>query len=754
AWKNGAARVTLRMITRRTVGGVADQSVAIPTDAFDPLPLRLGTRYDLGFARMGPDLIIIVEDPSVQLRMPDLYGGAPVEVAAGAFELTFGPPPGEELLVVDLSSPADHLSPKTVFEQVQARMAIPESGDEFSVTAQGRPAQKRRFNEVFALDVSRDPSVARPLLLVRRVSAPAMTYVLPLFAALLLILGTLLDRTRTPLLGARWLFAPLLLALLDLRFAMATRWLLNEYSSSEALRNWIVNGAYLLIAPPVLLLVAALLRSRGAGVARAKSSTKDLYTLPDTPAKAAAPANAAAPAKRSLEWHALATRARAGGAALMARLRDREVLPLAQWLAIAAASTAVWVALAGGERPDALASATKVLPTLLVAALAASLAWAAFRWVSRWTESAAGDRDPFGFGKPVRGSKLDRILRPLFVRALVVGAVFLIVRALTYFTGSQEQLPGNIRVDVLALPLSVALLAAFTRPGEAGRAAWARFLALGALFVVLFGVAGGMMNDFGLLWIGGMAFVLALPAAVGERVYAYGASLALFVILFLSPLFAPSPFREAMRLLAGNRQDVGTAPSAVRFTDDLQVSRDRDYYRLIDANQPAAVTAIPSQLAREVVIERERVRYQSLDGAWREPFRSDTTPHSPWTGAGFLRGRAVVGDPTFMRAARSDYVFPTYLRAEFGTFGLLTAVVLYVGLFICGALGTVDRMRASPLALWATAMAAGTGLFMLGGTAGIFPFSGKWPLLLSFASQSDAALGLALLMLALVEKDS
>ncbi len=741
AWKDAAAGVTLRMVTRRTVGGVADQSVALPTDVFEPLPLRLGTRYELGFAQLGPDLVVVHEDPSVQLRIPDLYGGAPMEVKEGEFELTFNSPPGEELLVIDLSSRADHLAPKAIFEHVQARVTVPQEGQEFSVTAQGRPAEKRRFNEVFALDVSRDPSAIRPLLLIRRVSPPMTAFVLPLVAALMLIGATLMDRSSYPLLDARWLFAALLLALLDLRFAMSTRWLLNEYSSPEALRNWVVNGAYLLIGPPFALLIATLLR-RGRAIVTAAKSSKDLYTLPTSASSAAPSSGAATPRTR---W---SDRPRKFLSAVVARFRERDLLPLAQWNCIAIASTAVWILFAGGETPDAGAAVRKLLPTLFIAAIATAAAWGAYRLASNWVERGRGTEDPFQFKK----KKAERPKMGFFARAAVVGVLFLLIRALTYFTGSQEQL-GGIRVDVFALPLSAAILAAFTRPSELGRAAWGRFLALGLLFVILFGLAGGMMNDFGLVWVGGMAFVLALPAATGNRPYAYAASLAIFFLLFISPRVAPSPFREAMRLLAGNRQEIASAAGTVKITDDLQVSRDRDYYRLIDANQPEAVTAIPSQLAREVVIERERVRYQSLDGAWREAFRSESSPHSPWTGAGFLRGRAVIGDPTFTRAARSDYVFPTYLRAEFGSLGLLAAVTLYVAMFVCGALGTIDRLRALPVALWSMAMAAGTGLFMLGGTSGIFPFSGKWPLLLSFASNSDAALGLALIVLALVERE-
>ena len=82
-------------------------------------------------------------------------------------------------------------------------------------------------------------------------------------------------------------------------------------------------------------------------------------------------------------------------------------------------------------------------------------------------------------------------------------------------------------------------------------------------------------------------------------------------------------------------------------------------------------------------MERERVRYQSLEGAWRESFRSDPSvrSRSTFSGAGFLRSRPVVGDPTFVRAARSDYVFPTYLRAEFGTAGALSVLIVYAALF-------------------------------------------------------------------------
>lgn len=737
AWKKSAAKVTLRMITRRTVGGVADQSVPISTAAFEPLPLRLGTRHELGFVQLGDDLIVINEDPSVQLRMTDLYGGPALEVKEGEFDLTFSSPPGEELLVVDLSSRADHLAPKTIFERLQARVTIPQQGDELSIMPLGRSAEKRRFNEVFALEGSRDPMPVRPLLLIRRVGPPAMTFVLPLFGALLLISATLLDRSADPLLPTRWLLAPLLLAFLDLRFALSTRWLLNEYSSAEALRNWIVNGAYLLLGVPLVMLTAALLHRAKANVVGAQSA-KDLYTLPTSSASSA-----------RTTWSSglkrLAPR-------FIARLQERDVLPLMQWICVAAASTIVWVFFAGGERPDTMAVFRKLAPTLAVGALAATLGWLAFRLVRWLAELGRTNQNAFGFASS-RRSKWARTLAPLGLRALLIGGVFFGLRFLTYFLGAQEQLPGNIRVDVFSLPITAGLLAAFTRPGDSGRAAWERFLSLGVLFLVLFGLVGGAMNDFGLVWVGGMAVVLALPAAMGERYYAYIASVAVLFLIFLSPNILPSPFRDAMRFVMGNQQEIGTEPNVVRFTDHLQVSRDRDYYRLIDANQPDVVTAIPSQIAREVVVERERVLYQSLDGAWREPFRSDPSSRSEWTGAGFLRGRAVVGDPAFTRAARSDYVFPTYLRAELGSLGLLGALALYVAVFVFGALGTVDRMRAGLVALWSVAIAAGSGLFMLGGTTGLFPFSGKWPLLFSFASNSDVALGFALLALAIVEKD-
>lgn len=716
-WKS-VAPVQIRMITRNTVGGVADQNVALDAKAFYPSPLRLGTKYELRVAGIGSDLLLLLEEPSVQLRMSDLFGSSSTQLKEGDFDITFAAPTGDELLAVDLSSAADHLSAKTALENLRARVSIPkDDGNTFLIRTEGRAAEKRFFNEVFALDL--DPSSAvRPLLILRRVSAPTGTYVAPLFAALLLIVVLLAEYRAAGSVGGAWSLVALLFGLLHYRFAFATRWFVDEFSSSDALRVWLIDGAYLFVAPPVLFVIALVLRRQ-----RPRAVSDDPFE------------ETARSAKMFGWWRALLETVRGP--------RGRLTL---SWLAAAVMCTAAWALLASPgwqEGRDVLQRVGGTLSVALLASAAANLSChLASRFMTRSRQSVLSQRS----GSSEWGVWLRR--------CLILGGVFVLLRGVTYLLGSQEQVLG-IRVDTFSLPVSAGLLAGLTRIGADRRAQRTRLLGLLVIFVCCFALAGVGMNDYGLVWVGAMAFVLAIPIACNATRASLLASAAFFVLLFIAPLIAPKPFRELMRLVWDRKQVLGSGSQRLEFTDDLLVARSRDYYRLLDGNKREEVERIPSQLAREVAVERERVRYQSLDGAWRESFRSDpvSRAQSPWTGAGFLRARAVIGDPTFVGAARSDYVYPTYLRAEFGTLGTLAVLALYSALFFVAAWPSLSGVQERPLALWSSALAAGTGFFMLGGTARVFPFSGKWPLLLSFASMSDIALALALLALATVEGD-
>ncbi|HEV7428680.1 MAG TPA: hypothetical protein VGQ46_20175 [Thermoanaerobaculia bacterium] len=722
AWKRAASGVTLRMLTRRTSGGVADQNVPIALDRFDVSPLRLGTPYELRLARIGTDLVVILEEPSVQLRMTDLFGPSQVQLEEGAFDILFKTPSGDEMLSVDLSSTADHLLPKTALEAVRARAIIPRDGDLFSIRVAGGSPEKHRFGDVFPLEVGQSARGLVPFLLLRRVSAPLGTYVLPLLASLLLVFVATFEQRGDPTIDGRWLLAPPMMALLVVRFALSTRMLADDYSSADALAVWVTNGALLFIGPCLLFVASTSLRGQK------KRSAKRAAELYET------------------QTQSRPQRLRSAAAQWWRGLRTRQDTPLVEWAVVAGACTIAWLAMTLHRLGATLPIAGKLAATVLVTILAG----AAARVVFGGMDTASLDSGTSLLYEP---RKRRWSASPLALQALIGGLLYIAGRALvTMPFGSQEQLPWGIRVDVLSLPVAAALFAAFTRPTESYRRQMSRLIALLIVFGLCFGAVAALFNDFGLVWVGGMALVLALPAACGLRMPAYGAAGILFALLFLSPIAAPRWFVGGMRYVMGRTQGIGQGAGRVVFPDDLQVARSRDYYRLLDGNQPEQVEAIPSQLAREVVIERERTLYQSLDGAWRDSFRAETAPHSVWTGAGFLQGRAVAGDATFVRAARSDYVYPMYIRAEFGSLGLLALLAMYAAVFFAAALPSVDRGRAR-LSLWAAALATGTAFFMIGGTSRLFPFSGKWPLLLSFASSSDAALALTLFVLMAVEHE-
>jgi hypothetical protein len=731
-WKRTARSVRVRMLTRRSVGGVADQSVPLPLDRFDLAPLRLGTAYDFRLGRLaGKSLIVISEEPSVQLRMADLYGPAEAQLEDGVFDLLFGTPVGDEVLSIDLSSRADHLLPKEIFENVRARVSVPLDGDHFSIGVVGRPPEKHAFGEVFSLATGR-PSNVSPLLVVQRVTPPLATFLLPLLASILLIVLCSLEKRGDPMVSVQWVLVPIVTALLVIRFALSTRLLLDDYASLEALHVWIENGAWLFLAP-LLVMAAPVLLQRGGKAARV-SRTAGLYEDDDTIRTPGV------------------TRMQRAAAAWWKNLTSRDNAPVTEWAVVAVLCTLTWIAVSAGSIRSAADAAVKIFATAAIAVFAAALAWIVATLLEKRTAFETTATHDLFDTKPKK--RWPVALQSLPLKAALAGLAYIFVRAaMTLPFGSQEQLPGNIRVDVLSLPLAAALLAAFTRPNETNKSQRRRFASILILYALCFAAVAAAFNDFGLLFLGAMALCLALPAACGDRFYTYLFSAAILVAGFVSPIFAPKLFREVMRFFWDRNQEVvAAAGNPIEFKDDLQVARSRDYYRLLDGNRPEDVEAIPSQLAREVVVERERVRYQSLDGAWRESFRTSSGTRSPWFGAGFLRGRPIIGDPTFRRAAQSDYVYPAYLRAEFGTLGILAALGLYVALFVVGAFPAIDRGRAT-LGLWASAIGVGTALFMLGGTARLFPFSGKWPLLLSFGSDSDAALAFALLMLVAVERD-
>jgi hypothetical protein len=333
--------------------------------------------------------------------------------------------------------------------------------------------------------------------------------------------------------------------------------------------------------------------------------------------------------------------------------------------------------------------------------------------------------------------------------ALACGGLLLIVRGGAMLVGVQEQL-FSVRLDVLFLPAVAAGFALLSR--DQGRHELQRLGALILYFALaLFGV-GYAVNDLGLLWVGAMAIVLAVPFVSARPLTAALLAILLFFGAFLSPKFASRPFLWALGAFGGTTLINESRPDELAFRDELQVQRDRDHYRMLDTVQSELVEEIPSQLAREVVLDRERVRYQATSGAWRAGFRETATPGNDMTGAGYLRAKPIIGQGTFRDAARSDYVYPLYVRSEFGWAGLLALAALYMTMFVASLFGNGPARRPSRLAVWSLALAAGTALFMIGGTSALFPFSGKWPLFLAFASESDLALGLALLLLGTTEE--
>jgi hypothetical protein len=336
---------------------------------------------------------------------------------------------------------------------------------------------------------------------------------------------------------------------------------------------------------------------------------------------------------------------------------------------------------------------------------------------------------------------------PWYRRAMVSGVILLALRLGVLLLGFQEAAFG-VRLDVLFLPMSAAGLAFFLNRSsqmQTGPPTGASIL----FALLAFGATGLLANDFGLLWVGGMTLVLALPFAAVRPLTGSVAAVILFLGLFLSPFLFPAPFQTGLGLLGGETTlEVNGQPTIV--ADPLEVNRDRDHYRMLDAVAPEATERIPAQLAREVVLERERLRYQALEGAWRQGFRGAPQKGGAWFGAGLLRARPLVGESTFAAAARSDYVYQLYLRAEFGTIGVVAVALLYGTLFLAGALTPSTLQR--PFAAATLAIASGTALYMLGGTHGLFPFSGKWPLLLTVGSMSDASLGFALILLACVQE--
>jgi cell division protein FtsW (lipid II flippase) len=334
--------------------------------------------------------------------------------------------------------------------------------------------------------------------------------------------------------------------------------------------------------------------------------------------------------------------------------------------------------------------------------------------------------------------------------ALLAGAAFIIARWVAMALGSQEEIFAGMRTDVFFLPACAAVLAALSR--QPGRDEGARLVAI-VLFAGLafFGV-GLVVNDLGLLWLGAMAVIFCLPFVSPHPRWAAAIAIAGFAVIFLSPKVLPTPFLKWLEGREGT-STIGRAPNDVSFRDELQVRRDRDHYRMLDTVQSDLVERIPSQLAREVVLDRERVRYQAMNGAWRDGLRASGTAGSPWLGSGYLQSKPIVGHTTFRDAARSDYVYPLYVRSEFGLIGLGALVLVYAVLFVIAPARGDKPGAPTRLGLWSLAIAAGTALFMIGGTSALYPFSGKWPLMLSIGSSSDLALGLALMILGAMEVD-
>jgi len=695
--------IALRMIIHRTAGTLADASVQVPAGSYSPAGFRVGAQRVVRFARLGNDLLVMPEEPSVQLRIDDLYGRQVRGLPPGKLQLVFDESEARLPLVLNLGAVVDHLPPKPMFAAVAADLTIPQSGDQYIVVGNDGTPKSAGFGEVVDLPSSR-PDDIRPLIVLSRIDVPFGTNALPVAAAVLFIVALIGSWFRGGA-TARWTLAAVLLVLLDIRFFLSVRGAANAPWSNEMTRSWVVCGFYLLVLPPLLMVLARARRWRKSRSGRLRVAVEIYWFI--------------AALFCAIAW---VYGAGSGWKAVVRQLRNEFG---AMTIAVALSLGALFLA---GRSKGFFGRLYHGLQSIIVRAAC----WAG-RFFRKRLVTPDSDESPIGV-------------------ALVFGVFLVLLRLGMMSLGLQESIFGA-RADVFFIPIGAAVAAAITRmtPREAGD--FRRLVGLAIFLLLAFPVVGGITNDFGLAWVGAMATVLVLPLIAWRRVkLATWLSAGVLIVAFLLPRLFPAKFAAALWRTREEPTAIGPN-NDVTFPDVLLVNQDRDYYRMLHAVYPKGVEEIPSQIARQVVVDHERVRYQSLNGAWRESFRADERPRSPITGAGLLRAKPIVGEPSFTDASRSDYVYPLYVRAEFGTIGIVALIVLYGAMFLAPPHGVIGDRVDAPVAIWSLGLAAGTALFMLGGTASVFPFSGKWCLFMAFASGSDIALGASLFALAMIAKE-
>jgi hypothetical protein len=695
--------INFEMIAHRTRGGIADVAVPLDNDRFSPAAFRRSTAHTLRFALRNDRLIIFAPEHSVQIRYDDLFGPAPLRsIPDGQFALTFGDQTTDDVLVANLAATADGLRPKHSHKRVTAQVRIPDvKAPQFSLSFPGLQPTQHRMGSVLSIpatpgaDASGQPSA---LVVLRRISPPAGLLIVPITASLLATLGLFLTASRDRWFTARWPIIGLLLHVLTWRLLLTARTVTDSPTAQDSYVDFVVSACFLLIAPMMLFVPPLIASVRSAQKTLSRRAMRDLATL-----------------------------------VLISVL---SVIALV--IAIARLDYAT-------SKTIGASVAFKILSTGVTLWVSVSMALVTYAWIRKRVDRLAqANVNPAQMVR--RRSGIYGYL-PWISTALLAGVVIVLFRLLLLFLGFQESAFG-LKLDVITLPIAAAVLTAMTH--HVRRITRVPLITMIVLFYFLaFIVTGFLLNDLGLWWVGGMAAVLAMPFTGSRSIWSTMAALFIFLLLFISPKLVPS---EAVSILKyfGGSTDLVTNGGVVTVPDSLQVNRQRDHYRLLDAIDPESLQDIPTQLAREVMIERERLRYQALEGAWREGLRRPSSSSGPLMGAGALQARSIVGETSFVGAAKSDYVYQMYVRSEYGTLGVLALLLLYIALFLAGARNGLPG-SSRPFGLWSVGLAVGSGLFMLGGTHAIFPFSGKWPLFLAVGSLSDFCLGLALLLLTCVE---
>ncbi len=712
--KGRLPRFSLQMISRRTIGGTADQAVPISVSSMSPSGFHLGPSREFRLATSGSRLFILFDEPVSQIRYDDLFGKGELRAPEGEFTLAFGAPDFGELLAADLSAEADGYTPKPLLEGWKAAIRISSrSSQDYVITAPGVSPESHQFGEIISVPTPfsvKSTDATAPLVLIQRMGTPAGVALVPSLAAIVLLVGIAILMRSLPASSVAWDLSILGVLLLDFRFLLTTRLWMDAPSSAADTQRWLTAGCYPILFAPLIFLGGSVIS----------------------------------------QWLTKRDFRRSGSTAFSSssRFPQGTLLGLLTWSGIAVACSLAWL-LAGTALTftDLLRNATTTILDLaqqIVLVMCAGLAAVAGLELVR---ASGGNRDAGALNtSPLPGGsrRLTGTLR-LIGACIACGLLLPGFRLVFFILGWQESLPFGIKMDVLYLPLAAGVIAgvgsALSVIGEG-----LRFFTISFILLLAFAVAGFFLSDLGLLWVGGMAFVLVLAFEFRRLhpIAAAGLSLCIFLVLFLSPKVFPRPFLFFLQ----QESSSALREAKTLYPDPLQVRRDRDHYRMMDAVAAEEVRLIPAQLAREVTVERFRIRYQALTGAWREGLRSDQAYGSSWNGAGLLQARPVVGERVFREAARSDYVYQLYVRAEHGTAGLLSLLCIYVTIMLVPLLGHRPSASASSsLAVWALGIVVGSALFMLGGTHGIFPFSGKWTFFMALGSRSDFCLSAALLML-------